>query len=204
MRDLDRALTDISVIREQLAQSTEFQGYGPAALVATGVFALLVAAAQGLWLPESATNMRLYIPLWVGTAAVCVVITAIEAIRRSRRAHGGFATAMLQSALEQFVPAIVAGGLLTVALLEVAPQDLWMIPGLWHIVFSLGVFASRRFLPRPVFWVGVWFLACGLTCLALAAPTHANSPWAMGIPYGVGHLMVAGILQYRLQVEPSR
>jgi len=87
MRDLDRALTDISVIREQLAQSTEFQGYAPATVAATGVFALLVAAVQGLWLPESATNMRLFIALWVGTAAVCVVITAIETIRRSRRAH---------------------------------------------------------------------------------------------------------------------
>ena len=201
MRDLDRALTDISVIREQLAQSTEFQGYAPATLAATGLFAFLVAAAQGLWLPESVTNMRWFIPVWAATAAVCVLVTALEAINRSRRHHGGFAVAMLQSALEQFLPAIVAGGLLTVALLEVAPEDLWMIPGLWHIVFSLGVFASRRFLPRPIFWVGVWYLACGLACLALAAPTHTNSPWSMGIPYGVGHLLVAGILQQRRQPE---
>jgi hypothetical protein len=204
MRDLDRALTDISVIREQLAQSTEFQGYAPPTLAATGVFALVVAAAQGLWLPEAATNMRLFISLWVGTAVVCVTVIAIETIRRTRRTHGGFAIAMLQSALEQFVPAIVAGGLLTVALLEVAPQNLWMIPGLWHIVFSLGVFASRRFLPRPVFWVGVWYLACGLACLALAAPTHAASPWAMGVPYGIGQLLVAGILQHRGQLESFR
>ena len=204
MRDLDRALTDISVIREQLAQSTEFQGYAPATLATTGLFALLVAAAQGIWLPESVTNMRLFIPVWVATAAVCVLVTSIETISRSRREHGGFAQAMLQSALEQFLPSIVAGGLLTVALLEVAPEDLWMVPGLWHIVFSLGVFASRRFLPRAVFWVGVWFLACGLACLALAAQTHTNSPWSMGIPYGVGHLLVAGILQQRRQLESSR
>jgi hypothetical protein len=203
MRDLDRALTDISVIREQLAQSTEFQGYAPLTLAGTGVFALLVAAAQGIWLPEAATNMRLFISLWVGTAVLCVTVIAIETIRRSRLAHGGFATAMLQSALEQFLPAIIAGGLLTVALLEVTPQNLWMIPGLWHIVFSLGVFASRRFLPRPIFWVGVWYLACGLVCLALAAPAHSVSPWAMGIPYGIGQLLVAGILQYRGQLEWS-
>jgi hypothetical protein len=203
MRDLDRALTDISVIREQLAQGTEFQGYAPATLATTGVFAILVAAAQGLWLPESTTNMRLFIAVWVGTAALCVMLTAVETVSRSRRAHGGFAPVMLQSAVEQFLPALVAGGLLTVALLEVAPADLWMVPGLWHIVFSLGVFASRRFLPRAIFWVGVWYLVCGLTCLSLAAPGHVNSPWAMGIPYGVGHLLVAGILQFR-QSEPSR
>jgi hypothetical protein len=111
---------------------------------------------------------------------------------------------MLQAALEHFLPAVVAGGLVTVALLELAPQDLWMLPGLWHIFFALGVFPSCRFLPRPTFMVGVWYLACGVVCLALAAQSHANSPWAMGVPYGVGHLLVAGIvLQRRLLERPQ-
>ena len=201
MQDLDRALTDISAIREQLAQSTEFRGYAPPTLAATGAFALLVAAGQALWLPESATNMRLFVALWAATAAVCVVLIAIETVHHSRRAHGELAPAMLQSALEQLLPAVVAGGLVTMALLELAPQDLWMLPGLWHIFFALGVFPSCRFLPRLTFLVGVWYLACGLVCLALAASTHANSPWAMGIPYGVGHLLVAAIILQRRHLE---
>jgi len=201
MRDLDRALTDISLIRGQLAQSTEFRGYAPATLAATGAVAVLVAAAQALWFPESAANMHSFIFVWVATAAVCVAAISVETTRRSRLAHGGFATAMLQSALEQLLPAVVAGGLLTIALLNVAPQSLWMLPGLWHLIFSLGVFASCRFLPRPTFVVGVWYLGCGLTCLALAAPTHTNSPWSMGIPYGVGHFLAAGILLQRRPLE---
>lgn len=201
MRDLDRALTDISAIREQLAHSTEFRGYAPPTLAATGAFALLVAAGQAIWFPQSSTNMRLFIALWAVTAAVSVVLIAIETVHHSRRAHGGLAPVMLQSALEQLLPAVVAGGLVTLALLELAPQDLWMLPGLWHIFFALGVFPSCRFLPRPTFVVGVWYLACGLVCLALAAPTHANSPWAMGIPYGVGHLLVAAIILQRRHFE---
>lgn len=204
MQDLERALTDISAIRGQLAQSTQFRGYAPATLAATGALALLVAALQAHWLPESTTNMRLFIAIWSATAAVCVTLIAVETVHHSRRAHGGLAMAMLQAALEHFLPAVVAGGLVTVALLELAPQDLWMLPGLWHIFFALGVFPSCRFLPRPTFIVGVWYLACGVVCLALAAPTHANSPWAMGIPYGVGHLLVAGIvLQRRLLERPQ-
>lgn len=204
MQDLERALTDISAIREQLAQSTEFRGYAPATLAATGAFALLVAAVQAHWLPESTTNMRLFIAIWSATAAVCVTLIAVETVHHSRRAHGGLAMAMLQAALEHFLPAVVAGGLVTVALLELAPQDLWMLPGLWHIFFALGVFPSCRFLPRPTFIVGVWYLACGVVCLALAASSHANSPWAMGITYGVGHLLVAGIvLQRRLLERPQ-
>jgi len=194
MRDLNRALTDISVIREQLARGTEFRGYGPVALAATGILALVVAAAQGRWLKEPAAHGNLYIWLWVVTAAVSLIVIGTETVQRSRRAHGDLAVPMLQSAVEQFLPAIVAGGLLTVALLEVAPQSLWMLPGLWQVVFSLGVFASCRFLPRPMFIVGVWYLACGLACLALVPTEQRLSPWVMGVPFGVGQLMVARIL----------
>jgi hypothetical protein len=202
MRDLNRALTDISVIREQLARDTEFRGYGPVALAATGILALIVAAAQALWLGQPAAHVHLYVWLWVATAAVSVVVIGTETIQRSRRAHGDLAVPMLQSAVEQFLPAIVAGGLLTVALLQVAPQSLWMLPGLWQIVFSLGVFASCRFLPRPMFLVGVWYLACGLGCLALVPSEQRFSPGVLGVPFGIGQLMVARFLhRNRIDVE---
>ena len=195
MRDLNRALTDISVIRGQLARDTEFRGYGPATLAATGILAWVTAGAQALWLKDPAAHVHLYVSLSVVTAAVSLVVIGMETLHRSRRAHGALAIPMLQSAVEQFLPAIVAGGLLTVVLLQVAPQILWMLPGLWQIVFSLGVFASCRFLPRPMFLAGVWYLACGLACLALIPSEQRFSPWVMGIPYGVGQPLVACILQ---------
>jgi len=164
----------------------------------------LVAAGQALWLPQSATNMRLFIAIWAATAVLSVTVITFETVHHSRRAHGGLATAMLQSALEGFLPAVVAGGLVTISLLELAPEDLWMLPGLWHIFFALGVFPSCRFLPRSTFIVGVWYLGCGLVCLCMAAPTHANSPWAMGVPYGVGHLLVAGIVLQRRLLERAQ
>lgn len=68
-----------------------------------------------------------------------------------------------------------------------------MLPGLWQIVFSLGVFSSCRFLPRPMVLAGVWYLATGLVCLGLGND-RALSPWAMGIAYGAGQLLVAAIL----------
>jgi hypothetical protein len=195
MRDLNRALTDISVIREQLARDTEFRGYGPVALAATGILALIVAAAQALWLKDAAAHVNLYVWLWVATAAVSLLVIGTETVQRSRRVHGALAVPMLQSAVEQFLPAIVAGGLLTVALLCVGPPaGLWMLPGLWQIVFSLGVFASCRFLPRPMFLVGIWYLVCGLGCIALVPAEHRFSPWVMGIPFGMGQLMVARFL----------
>ena len=68
-----------------------------------------------------------------------------------------------------------------------------MLPGLWQVIFSLGVFSSCRFLPRPMVAAGAWYLLTGLVGIALG-DGRAFSPWAMGIPYGAGQLLVAGIL----------
>ena len=103
---------------------------------------------------------------------------------------------MIHAATEQFIPAGVAGALLTFVLFRTAPQSLWMLPGLWQIIFSLGFLASCRSLPKPMFAVGVWYLASGLACLAFANGEHALSPWAMALPFGIGQLMMAAVLYW--------
>ncbi len=134
--------------------------------------------------------------VWATTALIAVGLTATEMIRRTRRVHTGLANEMIQAAVEQFLPALVVGMLLTAVLIFAAPQELWMLPGLWQLLFSLGVFASCRFLPRQTFAVGIWYLVAGLTCLALQSGPKSFSPWSMGIPFGVGQLLVAAVLQY--------
>jgi hypothetical protein len=132
--------------------------------------------------------------VWSATAAIAVTLIGVEAVVRSRRLHGGMAVEMLQSAIEQFLPAMTAGVLITFALTRWSPTSLWMLPGLWQIVFSLGVFSTARILPKAVFAVGIWYLGCGLACLALGQ-SDPLSPWSMGIPFGAGQLLVACILQ---------
>ncbi len=204
MRDLERALADISEIRGQIARGTEFRGYGAATLALTGVLAALAAVAQARWLPSPGADVLSYIALWTSTAAVSVIVIGIETVSRSRRMHTGMAQEMILSAVEQFLPAALAGVLLTVVLLRFAPDELWMLPGLWQVVFSLGVFASSRFLPRPMLLVGGWYLAGGLVCLVLARGQDAFSPWAMGAPFGVGQLLVAAILQHHSRKSDER
>jgi hypothetical protein len=194
MRELDEALADITAIRSQLARGTEFRGYGPVTIAATGILALAAGGIQAIWLPEPAADVVNYLVLWVATAALSVTVIGIEMVARTRRLHSGFADEMIHAAIEQFIPAGVAGTLLTVVLFRFAPQNLWMLPGLWQIVFSLGIFASCRSLPRPMFVAGVWYLAAGLTCLALANGTYAFSPWAMAMPFAVGQLTMAVVL----------
>jgi hypothetical protein len=196
MSDLHRAMAEIDAIRGHIARNTEFRGYGPAAVATTGAFALAAAALQSQWLPDPQHSLGAYLALWVATAVLSMVLIGIETVTRSVRVHRGLAKEMLHAAAEQFVPAISAGGLLAVVLLRFAPQSLWMLPGLWQLLFSLGVFASCRFLPRPMFAVGLWYLCAGLVCLALGSGPRALSPWMMALPFGVGQLLVAAVLQF--------
>ena len=193
MRELDRALLDINFVREHIARTTQFKGYGPLTLAVTGLFALGVAALQGRIAASPAPALE-FIAVWSAVAAIAVTLIGVEAVVRSRRLHGGMALEMLQSAIEQFLPALTAGMLITFALARWSPASSWMLPGLWQIVFSLGVFSTARILPRAVFVVGIWYLGCGLACLALGQ-SDPLSPWSMGIPFGVGQLLVACILQ---------
>lgn len=197
MTDLYKALAEISAIRGQMARGTEFRGYGPATLAATGVLAFLASGLQSHWVRDSGRDIGAYLMIWIVTAAVSVILIAIETIRRARRVHSGLARQMIHSAVDQFLPAIVAGLLLTVVLVRYQTQSLWMLPGLWQVIFSLGVFSSCQFLPRPMFAVGVWYLAAGITCLAVGGGAWALSPWAMGVPFGIGQLLVATVLHFR-------
>jgi hypothetical protein len=195
MNDLNKALGDISSIRRQMAQSTEFRGYGPATLAATGVFGVIAAIGQAIWLPNPAKALLAYLTVWISTAILSAALIATQMFARTRRMHSGMADEMIRMAVEQFLPSAGAGTLMTFVLVRYASGAVWMLPGLWQVIFSLGVFSSCRFLPRPMVAAGIWYLFTGLACIALA-DNRAFSPWAMGIPYGVGQLLVAAILLF--------
>jgi hypothetical protein len=194
--DLHRALAEIHAIRGQLARGMDFRGYGPATVATTGALAIIAALIQAHWLSDPARHVGLYLWIWIPIAAVSLTIISIEAVRRAQRVHVGLVAEMVLAALEQFVPAIVVGLMLTMVLFSRAPQSLWMLPGLWQLLFSLGVFSSRRFLPRQIFAVGMWYLVSGLICLAVGSGVSALSPWMMGVPFGIGQLLVAAVLQF--------
>ena len=182
-------------MRRQMARATEFRGYGPATLAGTALFATVATAAQARWVPDPASHFASYLGIWILTAVASAGLIWMQMQTRSRRIHSGLADEMIRMAVEQFLPSAVAGALITVVLARYVPQALWMLPGLWQIVYSLGVFSSCRFLPRPMVAAGVWYLVTGSVCLALG-DNRALSPFAMGIPYAVGQLAVAGVLLF--------
>ncbi|MET3910723.1 hypothetical protein ABID59_005082 [Bradyrhizobium sp. S3.3.6] len=194
MRDLDKALADIVAIRSQIAAGTAFRGYGPATMAATGAIALVTAILQ-FWLLGDPTGEPLGFFLgWFVAAMLSGAMIWIEMRARSQRHHSGLADAMIHQAVEQFLPAAVAGVLLAVVMWKFAAETLWLLPGLWQILVSLGIFASIRSLPRSVAFAGAWYFISGFAVVVLASRTHMLSPWTMGLPFVIGQSVMAAIL----------
>jgi hypothetical protein len=199
---LDEALRQISDIRQQMARSEVFRGYRSATVGCSGVFALLAAVGQPYLVASPGNDLQGYLLLWIGVAFVSCMVAGIEMWWRARASESGgaaLARQMMLLAVEQFVPSLVIGALLTLCIYQSAPQVAWMLPGLWSLVFSLGIFASYRLLPREVFWVGLYYAACGVGCLLWGQGDSAFSPWLMGVSFGGGQLLGAAILYWTLE-----
>lgn len=196
MNELNRALGDIRSIRRQVALTTEFRGYGPATLLITACLAASAGFVQSVWVRQPVLHPVRYVTVWAATALLSLAVIAISTLTRTRRIHSGIANEMIRMAAEQFAPAFVAGSLLTVVILIAAhhnPSAVWMLSGLWQIVYSLGIFASCRFLPRAMAAAGVWYLGTGLLCISLT-DARALTPWHMAFAFAGGQTLIAVIL----------
>lgn len=197
--ELREALSQISEIRRQMARSEVFRGYRSLTVGFSGALALLAAAYQPYFAASPETELGRYLSLWVGVAALSAIVAGGEMWWRARTTRSAMARQMTLLAAKQLLPSLVVGALLTLCIYRSAPQVAWMLPGLWSLVYSLGVFASYRLLPGQFFWVALYYAVCGMGCLLWGQGANALSPWQMGISFGGGQVMSAAILYWTLE-----
>jgi hypothetical protein len=197
--ELSEALRQISDIRLQMTRGEVYRGYRSIIVAASGLLALLASAIQPGWVPSPEEDLGRYLGLWVGVALASLVTAGVEMARRAWVAGPGLARRMTLRAAEQFLPCVAVGALLTACIARSSPHVAWMLPGLWALVFSLGVFASHRLLPRQVVWVGAHYALCGCACLLWGQGDRAYAPWQMAVTFGGGQLLGATILFWTLE-----
>jgi hypothetical protein len=197
--ELNEALAQVSEIRRQMAQAEVFRGYRALTAGFSAGVAFVVAGIQPWVVPVPSEEPIRYIALWVAAALVCIVATGVEMTVRCRRSAALGTQRQMLRVGELFLPSLIAGALLTIVLAEFAPTTLWMLPGLWAVLFSLGMFASCRVLPPPVGLVALYYLVSGAGALAWAQGELAFSPWAMIASFGVGQLLSSLTLYLTLE-----
>jgi hypothetical protein len=196
--DLSDALTQIADIRQQMARTLVFRGYRSATTAFSGLVAIAAAAFQAYAIPQPYRAVDDYLMLWLLAALVSVTAVVIEIILRCRRTDQPLQWELSLAAVDQFLPCLVAGALLTYVIVAFCGEQVWMLPGLWMILFSMGVFASRRLLPKPVVLIAMYYLLAGLMVLAMRRDAGL-SPWTMGAVFGFGQFFAAGVLYWTLE-----
>ncbi len=197
--ELRDALTQISEIHSQMARADVFRGYRSVTTAFSGLVAIAATTVQTLLIPHPSQQIVAYVGLWFGAAILCMAVVGAEMVLRNRRLQSKLQSQLTLLAVEQFIPSIIAGGLLTAVLVNFQPNAITLLPGLWLILFSLGVFASCRLLPRATFYVAGYYLLAGLGVLMIARGPWALHPLAMGLPFGLGQLLTAAMLYYTLE-----
>jgi hypothetical protein len=199
MVELEEALTRIAEIRQTMAKAQLFRGYRAAGALVSGLAAFVGAAVQTWWLPRPTERIFAWLILWQAVAFISILAAGVTMWSRYRRYASQLERDATFAALEQFLPAIVAGAMLTVVIVRFARESIWMLPGLWGIVYGLGLFASRKMLPGAMFWVAGFFLLFGCVCLVRAQGDEGLAPWTMGGMFGIGQLLGAIVLYWNLE-----
>ena len=194
--DLRDALSQIAEIRQQMARAQVFRGYRAATTAFSAVMAVAAAAVQRRYWPGTDDPAAVLL-VWLAAAGVSLAVVGVEMAVRYRRSGSPLQREMTLLAVEQFVPCLVGGALLTVAVVEWASGSFTMLPAIWCVLFGLGVFASRRVLPRGTFVVGAWYLLAGLLCARYKLEVHFAT--RMACAFGGGQLLAAGVLYWTLE-----
>jgi len=194
--ELTDALAQITEIRQHICRTEVFRGCRWLTVGFSGALAFAAAGIQVCCIADPERQLARYLAIWIGAAVVSVAVVGLEIWLRARTTRSTVARETTRLAIEQFMPCVVAGGVLTAVIVRRASEAAWMLPGLWAVIFSLGLFAVHRLLPRAVFWVGMFYLVCGAMALAAGREGPSLSPWVMGLTFGAGQLLLAAVFYF--------
>lgn len=190
--ELRDAIDQISAIRCHLARTERLKSLGAVPVAFSGALAIGGALAQDVWISEPHLQPKLYLFLWIGAALISALAAGLEVFSRTLRSRSSLSAASARLAVEQFAPCMLAGAAVTAFVLGSRLDLVWLLPGLWQILFGLGVLAAHRLLPGPAWAIGLGYLGCGAFCLSLQGA--ATQPWVMGAPFAAGQLAMAALL----------
>ncbi len=189
---VDDALRQIEAIHEQLDKGEVYRGLQVRSVAAAGVLGMIAGAVQ-----ESVVEADQFVIYWVCTASVCALLSGGSALYAFFCREDVWARRKTLRLLIQFVPSMLAGGMITWAFARTEATA--YLPGLWALVFGLGVLAARPYLPRAIGWVCLWYLVCGCGLILRSSQGGGLAGWQVGGVFGLGHLASALVLSRNVE-----
>ena len=128
----DRAMDNLQYIRETMERSASFTHVSGAGGVVMGAVALAAAA-----LATTARTPAEWVTIWLVAAGIALAVAVLFMARKSRADGGTLLTGPGRKFAWTVTPPLVAGGVLTLALVRAG--SIAMLPGMWLLLYGAGV-----------------------------------------------------------------
>jgi hypothetical protein len=186
------ALDNLAYIRETMERAGSFTAVPGWGGVLMGVTAL---AAAGF--ASHASSRGVWLGIWLGESIVAVGVGILAMWRKARAAGLPLWSAPARKFLFSFVPPLLAGAVLTMALWRAGA--ITSIPGVWLMLYGTGIITGGAFSVRAVPVMGACFLAEGAMVL-FWLPVMPSMVWAdffLGAGFGGLHILFGAIIARR-------
>ncbi len=170
----DRALEDLTFIRDTMARAgtvTSVPGWGG---VAMGVTALVAG-----WIASRQTSGAEWLAVWLAEAVLALGIGGVAMVRKADTSRTPLFTRAGKLFVRSFVPPILAGVVLTPVFYQAGLTS--RLPGLWMLLYGSAVTVAGSTSVRVVPLLGMSFMAMGV--LAFLLPSGAGD-YLMGLSFG--------------------
>ncbi|MEQ1945728.1 MAG: hypothetical protein ABL995_00965 [Bryobacteraceae bacterium] len=181
------ALDNLKYIRETMERAGSFTAVPGLGGVFMGLTAL-AAAGIATW----QTSPKHWLATWLIEGALAIIVGVLAMWKKSAQAGMELWSAPARKFAHAFVPPMIAGAALTLALWSNGLVHL--IPGAWLLLYGIGVVTGGAFSVRVIPVMGVCFLVAGV--IALFTPFAWANIWLGGC-FGGLHIVFGAIIARR-------
>lgn len=181
----NHALDNLRFIRDTMERAGSFTAVPGTGGIAMGLSAF-AAAMIAMSYPDR------FLAIWLAEA---VVALAIGLFAMAHKAHGLRSLVSSGPARKfalSFAPPLVAGGVLTAALVRANATDL--LPGVWLCMYGVAVIAGGSYSVRVIPMMGIAFLCSGVC--ALFTPAGWGNAW-LAASFGGMHIAFGAVIARR-------
>ena len=183
------ALDNLRYIRDTMERAASFTavpGWGGVLIGASALAAAGIAShshSPGQWLAT-----------WMVEAIAAILVGSFALWHKASAANVSLVSAPARKFALGFIPPLVVGAILTLVLFQM--NALAVIPGLWLMLYGIGVVAGGAFSVPVVPVMGGCFLIAG-AALALIQPSLAAADFWLGACFGGLHVIFGAIIAKR-------
>jgi hypothetical protein len=183
----DRAIDNLRFIRSTMEQAGSFTAVPGWGQVVIGLTAFAAA-----WLGAQWSNPLAWLLTWIGEGFVALGIGGWTLTHKARAVNSPLLSGPGRRFVLAFLPPMVVGGFLTLALYLAGNTTL--IPGVWLLLYGTGVVTGGAFSVRVVPVMGLAFLLVGVVAL-FSPPSWQN--WCLAAGFGGLHIGFGTVIARR-------